>query len=381
MRTLVWCHRSEALDRLLVLIGDPSPTIRAQTAHELRLFDDPQAIEALMEAVPDTHRNVCIQVVLSLGDLRPKHQAFAGQITSILLLSLQDPREKVRLAALNAIGSMYDEQLCAALKDLLQDPRRTLPFIKVATALGLQSRELAFQESRAILQDPAQNLDWRFGAVRYVGSLRDRVIEQPAEVFSPLFEGLADPEPQVRAAAVEEIGTTSGFGPEKQALIVDQLLAMIADPSPEVGFSVAAAFCHIRDERAVATLLTRLSAALDEEPEKLALQIINALGVQNDPRAVDPLLELLMSRSPRLLDRTIIALSKIHDTCVVEPLFQLLESQMQHLSPFTVVEALGSLQNPRGIELLKSPQIRSQRYLTTMVKFALDRMHQSSENA
>jgi HEAT repeat protein len=103
---------------------------------------------------------------------------------------------------------------------------------------------------------------------------------------------------------------------------------------------------QIGDRRAVPALIE----ALKESSDELVTEAAEALGKIDDPRAADPLLNILQTRSgaqPRLLLAAATALGELREPRAIEPLADLLMSEKLQHKP--VVEALKKISDPRVV--------------------------------
>lgn len=119
---------------------------------------------------------------------------------------------------------------------------------------------------------------------------------------------LEDPDPTVRAMAVEALGASNGD-------VMETLAAAAADEEGSVREAVATAYGERGDTAAVDWLIDR--ARRDEE-RLVREAAVAALGAIGDDRAVPILLELVGDAPPRIRRRAVVALT-VFDDPAVEP--------------------------------------------------------------
>lgn len=117
-----------------------------------------------------------------------------------------------------------------------------------------------------------------------------------------------DPDPLVRAMAVESLGF-AGEG------VVETLGAARADDEGSVREAAATAYGELADREAVDWLLDR---ALNDGDRLVREAAVAALGAIGDERAVPTLLELVVDGPPRVRRRAVVALT-VFDDPAIEP--------------------------------------------------------------
>jgi HEAT repeat protein len=250
-------HRAERTDLSSELVQiaatDPEPSVRARAFEALRALRVPAALPAALAAVADPDQRVRAHAIPLVGEL--------GGSEAIALLRTQtlDPEAEVRAAAVRALGALGAVEAEPDFLRLLGDPKPAVREAAIAGAVAAGLRSLA-PALIALLGD--KEIAVRHLAARAVGLLGDRSVvpalqrafaEAPADVrealvvtFSRLdpgaLEGLigtlaesldqdskltiirslrrprsvealrvleqfsSDPEPAVRAAAIQALG-------------------------------------------------------------------------------------------------------------------------------------------------------------------------------
>ena len=99
------------------------------------------------------------------------------------------------------------------------------------------------------------------------------------EVFPPLIGLLKDPDPDVRSAVVQVLGSKA------HPKTLNHLVRHLKDPAPAVRVHTAEALGQFRDAR----LVPYLAAVLDSSDEQLVVAALHSLGALNAPEAADRL--------------------------------------------------------------------------------------------
>jgi hypothetical protein len=123
--------------------------------------------------------------------------------TRLLQLALDDPHERVRLGALNALTLVDGPERVATFRRFLHDEG---PMMRLAALRGLSAigRELKRSELLAALED--QDARVRMAAAGWLGARRDQA------AVRPLVFMLSDDDEEVRAAAAEGLGALGDDG-------------------------------------------------------------------------------------------------------------------------------------------------------------------------
>jgi HEAT repeat protein len=198
-------------------LSDPDPNVRRLSAHILGEMDAPDASNALVHALDDEDADVRATAIASLRGVpsaRPE-----------LLERLADPHARVRLAALEAIGSLQDEEASRAVRPLLHDPD---PITRARAAGVLFARGRDADAERTLLElADASDPEVRAAAFRAVKGM-----ERPY-AFDFALLGLRDPSAAVRAEALRALATI------EPARAVDLLVESLVDDDVAVRAAVA----------------------------------------------------------------------------------------------------------------------------------------------
>lgn len=111
----------------------------------------------------------------------------------------------------------------------------------------------------------------------------------PDSVKSVLIPALDDPNPYARCCAA----TLLGLARDKRG--VDPLIAALKDPDGNVRCCAALALGRIGDQRAAPPLIEALGHDDTRKRSGFRWQVEEALGYLKDPRAIEPLLEVLLA--------------------------------------------------------------------------------------
>ena len=191
MSALVQMRDPRMFDPLVAALKDASADIREHAAFGLGQLHDARAAGPLSTALKDTHASVREQAVFALGQLR------AASAIEAIIGALRDSSDNVREQAAFALGQIRDhravEPLISALKDEKPNVREQAAF-----ALG-QMRDPKSIEALVIALKDA-NADVRQQAAFALGQMRDpRAIEG-------LLVALKDPDKDVRQQAAFALG-------------------------------------------------------------------------------------------------------------------------------------------------------------------------------
>lgn len=127
----------------------------------------------------------------------------------------------------------------------------------------------------------------------------------------------------------------------------ERLRAMLSATDRDLRCRAAIALSRLDDRRAVPALLDAL-ARPSSHAERL--EVIHALGMLGDPRAVEPLLALL--HQPRFQQRALLALGRIGDRRAIGPLRAQLRNAESSLARDSAARALGQLGDSDSATLL-----------------------------
>ncbi|HYT68156.1 MAG TPA: M56 family metallopeptidase [Vicinamibacterales bacterium] len=214
---------------------------------------DPRTVNALMEALKDTDKDVRETAMNALVQMRDP------RLFEPLVTALKDASADVREHAAFGLGQMRDaraiDPLTAALKDQSADVREQVVF-----ALGQLRAVAAIDPLAMALHDAAA--DVREQAAFALGQIRDR------RAVEPLISALKDEKPDVREQAAFALGQM------RDAKAIEALVIALKDSNADVRAQVAFALGRIGDPRAI----DGLTAALKDASAQVRQQAAFALG-------------------------------------------------------------------------------------------------------
>ncbi len=188
--------RSLTLDELLEWLKALYPWDRHFAAMELGTYNDPRAVEPLIEALDDSVPYVRSAAADSLGRLGriPKVRPVARQAVKRLVAMLEDEDEEVIGSAVYALGELGDSSIAPKLLPFLEHPNS--PHVKIRNVAILALRTLrhepAIPHLQHLLRDP--ELAVRGDALLALFSMRD-VNTNVEKILRSLVD---DPDPFLR---------------------------------------------------------------------------------------------------------------------------------------------------------------------------------------
>jgi HEAT repeat protein len=304
---------------LEVGLGASNPSVRVLACECLGAMGHREAVPEIEERLGDPEPTVRAAAVTAL--MRLGHDAAVPAIGGLL----SDPDDSVRRAAEAALGHLDVE---AVTDFLLTVGKDTVP---PATALAIMAvnshpRQRSFAVS--CLSDAAP--ENRQTAVRVLA--RHGVVDT-AELLEPL---LADPDPGVRAAAVEALATLPRLRPR----LVEHARQDAATRAAAVSALVA-----VGDN----TLIPFLAGIFAAEPVSGQLTIIRALAARPDSAAGAFLTQQLGHREPSVRREVVRALGSALSSAVIRALANAARDDDEGVR-HAVAEALGPCPEPAAAD-------------------------------
>jgi HEAT repeat protein len=263
------------------------------------------------------------------------------RIEPMLLKLLDDPSTKVRRLSLNQLHNFKTERSVSRLVEALSDKDVQMR-AKAAGLLGLLKSKQAVNPLLDSLND--SQVDVKRSAIFALGYIQDK------SAIDPLIKRLSDPDDKIRKAALHALSMFDGL------TMSNINLKMLKDDSLEVRCAAIRNIKKKPDDRAVDTLIRLL------EDADTSIEAADALGVIGDPRAVDPLIDVLNGRySKNLAARTdkafklsaAKALGKLKLEIAVRPLINIINNSDRKLYlRIAAVQALGDIGNKKATESL-----------------------------
>jgi len=213
--------------QLMMMVGDSSVDVRTQVIVDLKVINDPAAVEPLLaQLAVETDPNVKVNIAVTLGELR--------QLSAVapLLQLLNDPNLRVAESAAEALATLgpqirdnaelraaVGDKLTAKLKEIDQQPGAESFRAAILDAEGpLQNVDMYETFAKSLSsQDPNNTLRVRTAAVRGLAKLGDSSKRESAakELTSTMH---SDPDAAVRLEAVKAVGDVGTEVSEGDAL-------------------------------------------------------------------------------------------------------------------------------------------------------------------
>lgn len=202
IRTLGSIGDVQAVDLLVEVLEGENVHAAQEAARGLGHIGSPQATQPLIEAFRhDWHDDETITAWQEAS----KALAVIGQpALPALLAALNDESSTVRQGAIDALGQLQDSQAVPALINMLNDGERAVREGAIE-ALGQIGDQQALRPLMALL---SSDEDWhvRYRACYALGDIGE------ISVYEALISVLHDAEPEVRRAAVVNLGRMLGMG-------------------------------------------------------------------------------------------------------------------------------------------------------------------------
>ena len=360
-----------ALEPLLGALGHEDPMVAARAARALGRLHDERAVEPMIRELrrriarydPETLATVeppaDSQIALPPHEYNPTEAPITAMAAA--LGDIQDPRARGVLEEVVALDAPKASRAAAEAITWLLPLGASVP-----TSLPADRSARDRSTLLSALRHSREGV--RAEAVRGLGELGD------STTLDDILAMLYDPSYTVRGAAASALGKLG------DARAVEPLLALLRDEERRVNADTNAiiALGEIGDARAVPYLIDLLEedgptrparaaqalgrigdtravepliAALADCNEWAVDEIVIALGELGDARAVEALLPLLKHGETDVVEATAEALGKIGDERAVEPLIALAEADLRGASG-AAIEALGAIGDPRGIDVM-----------------------------
>ena len=272
----------EIVDALLQALLNPYPDIRVEVVSALGQTnsDEPRVIDALLQTLSDSNLSIRQEAVSALG------QTNSGEprVIDALLQTLSDSNLSIRREAVSALGQTNsgEPRVIDALLQTLSD--KQLSYV-AGTSLGqIGGAEFRIIDSLLqLLTDPSSDI--REAAARALGQVGNA---QP-RVIDALLQALSIPDASVRQAAAISLGQIGGA----EFRIIDFLLQLLTDPNSDVREAAARALGQVGNAqpRVIDALLQALSDP-NSDVREAAARALGQVG-NAQPRVIDALLQAL----------------------------------------------------------------------------------------
>jgi HEAT repeat protein len=249
---------TEPLEPVLPLLDDPAPSVRWAATSRVgwRVATgpadrDPAAIEALRKATRDavpTVREEAFRGFWAVGleaELAIELDAALDRIVE----GLDDPSERVRLAAAIALRDRSDPRVLAPLKAALSDRSS---WVRMNAVDGIVSADPGVGLAVAVAALHDRNREARINAAQTLGKLRDRRAIEPLSYFYARSTAV-----ESRLAAVEALGQI------RVKAAVPTLVEALADSTPDEAYAGPGAPYPVRNAAAKALRRIRTREAME----------------------------------------------------------------------------------------------------------------------
>jgi len=288
-------HDLRALPRLLLLVGDPAPSVQQQVAQVLHLYASesaPGLINLVLSEADDVVAERAAQILSSIGE------PAVEPISAVLANSAP---ERMRLLV-QVLEQIHDERSLPALIALLQTPQlETLLAMAVVQALSqfLDPRVVpplvaALSSTNPILYEEAINALSQLGSIAFDELVAALDVHQPSPVTQRVQRALLGMMPFPGEQLIQALEQAS----EPQA---QQILAIFKQQGIEAAQVLVG---HLQDKNeSVRTYVVQtlndmpgpvvVPALLDVLDQAAVRTIVNSILLQYPEAALSPLVELL----------------------------------------------------------------------------------------
>ena len=322
---------------LLPLLHDEDVQVRIKTVVALGLLRNSRAVRPLVEVLEDPQPGLRIAAAEALNALGDE------QALEPLLRAAKDENLLVRMAAVSALPAIDDPRVADAIIDALLDPQ---PKIRERAVVLLRIVDVPAKSRLwiACLKDTAS--DVRRAAAQELAAMGD-----DDGVLEALIGACQDNDPKVKREAAESLGKIGS------AKAVDALIPMLkAWDDYELRSATAKALCRIGGPRSAKALRKVLERG--HGPHELyamdgpvALQAKEAIEVYE---------KVVRTGWGEQIYYAVHALGELGDPRGVDALVVALDI-VQGLRRDEVIRAMGGINDPRCVEMLKEYQTEGNR--------------------
>lgn len=298
----IWRHPRHArtAELLVPFLGSPDPEIRWAATYALMRLGEPRAAAPLITRLEeDEDDGVRAMAARALAAPVADSADLRSAATAALLDRLDDPHSHVRINAIRSLATYRDPGFSRAVGARMADPDPTVPYV-VAEALGQLGGEDAVRTLRAAALDTGRPLALRAAAlaalvradpetgVATAASFRSAnewlsrfyaaraLAAAPwSLVRDPLRELAADRDTRVAAAALQGVVAAAGDSfPETYALYVEGL----ASPDPIVRAAALRGIERRADPADLPMIMDAYGRAILDSENDAALAAVDALA-------------------------------------------------------------------------------------------------------
>ncbi|HID07134.1 MAG TPA: HEAT repeat domain-containing protein, partial [Armatimonadetes bacterium] len=293
------------------------------------------ATRALVNALMRTHGAFKVALINSLGAKRDP------AVTHVIQRALNDESERVRIAALEALGRIPARQSAEVLKEFIMRAKgfelqiAVDAYLRLADALLANGdRELA-GEMYCWAYKIAPKLHFKCAAL--IG-MANSLGPDAAKI---LVKALSSKHYDMRGAAMRALLNM------RDERITGMLTKELSKVHRDVRLMLIAILAQRGDVKAVPALISLLR----DRDEDTQLAAVNALGQLNDARAVPALVELALRATDGVADAAVNALAKIQASGVTDAILNGLKRATGD-GRVRLIRALGSHKESRAVEYL-----------------------------
>jgi HEAT repeat protein len=343
-----------ALGPLEEALDDPVPVVRVMAAKAIGLIGAGESVPVLIEHLGDAAPEVRWGVARALGE-------FGSLAVDPLFLVLRKGGKEMRLAAIDALWEIPDEQAGEALRYALEDEDEDVRAKAAAAlrkrqvidvwrrALGSQvqeeergpkkKRSTRREDKKAFEQSGKQEIDTLIAALKektwnaQLGAAT-RLIMMGRPAVDGLIRALRGEDPEIQAAAASILG-------EMRTTAVAPLMDALNDTDRFVRLVAARNLGKIGNEQAIEALIESLHREPDSE---VRATVAEALGYMGSRQAIEPLTLAMQDRDEEVKVAAARSLGYIGDRRAIEPLVRGL-SDVDDRVRYAALEAL---KDPRG---------------------------------
>lgn len=271
-----------------------------------------------------------------LGDTR------SSQVVPWLIQALRHSEQATRKAVAEALGKIGDPRALAPLAEATARIPADADFLS-AQVIGI----MASQSLDSILKLAADgNVNIRKLATESLGHQVRHTPRAAAQALPVLAARVADPAPEVRAAALNALGLMDGSA---QALPL--ILKSTTDPAPEARAAAATALASYRSPQGTEELL-RL---LEDEEDSVRIRAIDTCKVRKEEAAVLPLVNYRTHRNAEIKRKVVQALATINPPNLHNSLREVFSETVFDTDPevrLASVEGLKVIKDPRVLDIM-----------------------------
>ena len=320
-----------AAKRALVKIGEPAvealietlkerdPFVRRSSAEALGEIKDFRAVGPLLEIMKDANPNVRMTAKWALINI-------GEPVVEALLKALRGKDPSGRKIAASGLGLIKDSRIIKSLIVAMQDDD---PGVRetVIGALGDLKEHGAVKHLIIALNDKVLSVR---------ESSKQALLKIGEQSISPLAQALREESSDVRKATAEVLGEFNDPGS------VENLIEALKDENPEVQMASKRALLKL-GEYAVEPLIR----AMGRGDSAIRKNVSEVLGEINDPRAINPLIELLEDENHEVQMASRWSLIKMGGQAV-EPLIRAVRRGGSTIRR-NASEALGEIKDSRAV--------------------------------